>query len=39
MKVLGYVFLAFLAVGVLTVVGMGLASLGDIRRYMRIRSM
>jgi hypothetical protein len=39
MKILGYIFLAIIAVGVLTALAVGLASLSDIRRYLRIRSM
>jgi hypothetical protein len=39
MKILGYVFLAIIAVGVLTAIALGLASLSDIRRYFKIRAM
>jgi hypothetical protein len=39
MKILGYVFLAIIAVGVVGAIGIGLASIGDLRRYMKIRAM
>jgi hypothetical protein len=39
MKILGYIFLAILAVGVLGALALGLASIGDIRRYLKIRAM
>jgi hypothetical protein len=39
MKIVGYVFLAIIAVGVLGAIATLLASLPDIRRYLRIRSM
>jgi hypothetical protein len=39
MKVLGYIFLGLIAVGVVAGVGMVVASIGDIRRYRRMRSM
>jgi hypothetical protein len=39
MKVLGYIFLAIVAVGVVAGIGLGLASIPDIRRYLRIRAM
>lgn len=39
MKILGYVFLAIIAVGVVGGVGLALASIPELRRYMRIRSM
>jgi hypothetical protein len=39
MKILGIVFLALIAVGVLTAIGLGLASMSDIRRYLKIRAM
>jgi hypothetical protein len=39
MKVLGVIFLVIIAIGVVTAIGLGLASLGDIRRYLKIRSM
>jgi hypothetical protein len=39
MKVLGYIFLAIIAAGVLTGLVLGLASLSDLRRYLKIRSM
>jgi hypothetical protein len=39
MKVLGIIFLAIIGVGVVAGVALGLASLGDIRRYLRMRSM
>jgi hypothetical protein len=39
MKVVGFVFLAIIAVGVLAAVVVTLASIPDIRRYLRIRSM
>jgi hypothetical protein len=39
MKILGYIFLALVAVGIVTGVGLGLASIGDIKRYLKIRAM
>jgi uncharacterized protein DUF6893 len=39
MKVVGFVFLAIIAVGVVGAIVMTLISIPDIRRYMRIRSM
>lgn len=39
MAVLGYIFLAILAVAVLGVIGLVLVSLPDIRRYLAIRRM
>ena len=39
MKVLGYVFLAIIALGVLSGVAVSLSSIPDIRRYLRMRSM
>jgi hypothetical protein len=39
MKVVGYVFLVIIAVGVVGGIGLALASIPDLRRYMRIRSM
>jgi hypothetical protein len=39
MKVVGYVFLAIIALGVLAGVVVTLTSIPDIRRYLRIRSM
>lgn len=39
MKVLGVIFLVIIAIGVVAALGFGLASLGDLRRYMKIRSM
>jgi hypothetical protein len=39
MKVVGYVFLAIIAVGVLAAVVVTLASIPDIRRYLKIRAM
>jgi hypothetical protein len=39
MKIVGYVFLAIIAVGLVTVIGVALASIPDLRRYLRIRSM
>jgi hypothetical protein len=39
MKVLGYIFLAIIALGVLAAIVMTLISIPDIRRYKRIRSM
>ncbi|WP_390623867.1 DUF6893 family small protein [Fodinicola feengrottensis] len=37
--VLGYIFVVLLAIAVLTVIVMGLMSVGDIRRYLHIRGM
>jgi hypothetical protein len=39
MKIVGYVFLAIIAVGVLSAIAVTLVSIPDIRRYLRIRSM
>jgi hypothetical protein len=39
MKVVGFVFLAIIAVGVLAAIVVTLTSIPDIRRYLRIRSM
>lgn len=39
MAVLGYIFLAILAIAVLGVLGLLLMSLPDIRRYLAIRRM
>jgi hypothetical protein len=39
MKIVGYVFLGIIAVGVLTAVAVAIASIPDIRRYRRIRAM
>jgi hypothetical protein len=39
MKVVGYIFLAIIAVSVLGAIVMTLVSIPDIRRYLRIRSM
>jgi hypothetical protein len=39
MKVVGFVFLAIIAVGVVGAIVMTLISIPDIRRYMRMRSM
>jgi hypothetical protein len=39
MKVLGYVFLAIIALSVLGGIVMTVVSIPDIRRYLRIRSM
>ncbi len=39
MKVLGYIFLAIIAAGVLAAIVVTLTSIPDIRRYLRIRSM
>jgi hypothetical protein len=39
MKVVGYVFLAIIALSVLGAIVMTLVSIPDIRRYLRIRAM
>lgn len=39
MEILGIIFLVLIAVGVLALLGMVLASASDIRRYLRIRQM
>lgn len=39
MKIVGYVFLVIIAVGVVGGLGIALASIPDLKRYMRIRSM
>jgi hypothetical protein len=38
-QIVGYVFLALIAVGVLVAIGLTLSSLPDIARYRRIRKM
>jgi hypothetical protein len=39
MKVLGYIFLAILGVGVVGALVLGVVSVPDIKRYLKIRSM
>jgi hypothetical protein len=39
MKILGYIFLGLIALGVLSAIVVGVASISDLRRYLRIRSM
>jgi hypothetical protein len=39
MKVVGYIFLGLVALGILSGVVVTLTSIPDIRRYLRIRSM
>jgi hypothetical protein len=39
MEVLGWIFIAIIAVGLLVAVAMGLVSLPDARRYLKLRRM
>jgi hypothetical protein len=39
MKVLGVIFLVVIGIGVVAAIGLGLASIGDIKRYLKIRAM
>jgi hypothetical protein len=39
MKILGLIFLIIIGIGVVAAIGMGLASIGDIKRYLKIRAM
>lgn len=39
MEVLGWIFVGFLAVFVLLVLGLTIGSIGDLRRYIEIRRM
>jgi hypothetical protein len=39
MDIVGYVFLALIALGVLAAIGFFMASISDIRRYFKMRKM